>query len=61
MMKNKHGREIEYLDILKIQIDARALIGEAAYSVSSDDGIPICGLHVPQQEAKIFTAHEWHE
>lgn len=49
MIQDSHGRPLDDLDILRMRVSARDLVGDGnGYSITTPSGHPICG-YVPDK------------
>lgn len=61
MIVNRWGKPLDDLDTLKMQVFASEMMpAGASYSVSSADGVPLCGRVMHDAPRSIYlTAPEW--
>ena len=60
-LHNKNGKPLDDLDIIKLRVLARELAGSCAFSVRSEDDVPMLGYlpHDSQETTMRFTAIGW--
>jgi hypothetical protein len=52
MLKNRSGKPLDDLDVIKLRVFARETVGACGFHVSSEDGRPITGF-VPNEGGEI--------